>query len=297
MMHSILVPLDGSKLSEEVLPFAAAIGTRLGAELTLLYVVSPEGFSERVDERYGHLLDGFAEYSRQWAEGYLSGVQERLREQGTESTPRVATGGPAQAIVSEARRPGIGLIAMTTHGRSGLARWTMGSVAEGVLRETTAPLLLYRATGQGGTSTLGKVMLPLGGSPASEQAIPLATSLTRKLAVPLVLARAVPMTVFGADDDGADYMVEVLEAMEEEAQGYLEQKQKDLVSNGLVVESRFLRGDAASSLIDLTHKLPDCLVVMSTAGRTGLGRMILGSVADRVVRHSARPVVLVRAAD
>jgi len=105
------------------------------------------------------------------------------------------------------------------------------------------------------------------------------------------------MTVFGADDDGADYMVEVLEAMEEVAQGYLEQKQKDLVSNGLVVESRFLRGDAASSLIDLTHKLPDCLVVMSTAGRTGLGRMILGSVADRVVRHSARPVVLVRAAD
>jgi len=82
MMHSILVPLDGSKLSEEVLPFAAAIGTRLGAELTLLYVVSPEGFSERVDERYGHLLDGFAGRASRTGQGGANDCLRSRRRRG-----------------------------------------------------------------------------------------------------------------------------------------------------------------------------------------------------------------------
>lgn len=294
ILERILIPLDGSKLSEEVLPFAATLAKGLGSLPVLLNVVDAGQFSSAAGVMHGHLIGDLIEHNHQWAEGYLHSVRDRLKEEGVLATTRVTVGSPAEGIISQADLAGAGLIAMSTHGRSGLARWTMGSVAERVLREAGTPLLLYRATGKGGAGALGSVLLPLDGSPAAEQAVPLATYFAKTLAIALTVARVVPTTVFAFAEDGAAQMVEVLEAAEGEAKEYLGKKSGEFLAEGLQVHSKVLRGDPASELIELARHLPDCAVVMSTAGRTGLERTVMGSVADRLVRYGHRPVVLVR---
>lgn len=294
MLERILIPLDGSDLSEEVLPFAATLARGCNSLIVLVNVVDVGEFATASGVMHGHLVSDLIEHSRQWAESYLITVRDRLKGEGLVATTRVAVGAPADGIITQADANGAGLIAMSTHGRSGLARWTLGSVAEKVLREAGTPLLLYRATGEDRIGALGSLLLPLDGSPAAEQAVPLATYLTKTLAVPLTIARAIPTTVFALADD-EDQMTEVLEAVEGEARDYLDQKTAEFLAQGLQVQSKFLQGDPAGELIALAKRMPDCMVVMSTAGRTGITRMVLGSVADRMVRHGHRPVVLVRA--
>jgi nucleotide-binding universal stress UspA family protein len=296
MIDKILIPLDGSKTSEEVVPFATALANRLGAHPVFLNVVDMSEFASARGVMHGLLVDDLVEHAKELADGYLDKVRARVKEQGVIGGLRVAVGSPAQTIVDQASATNAGMIAMATHGRTGPARWALGSVTEGVLKASHTPLLVYRATGEDVPQAISSLLLPLDWSDASEQAVPLATFFAKALGVPLTIARVVPTTpVAFAEEDGAE-MAEVLEAIENEARQYLSSKSQELAAEGLDVKTKFLRGDPAGGLIDLTHKLPECMVVMSTAGRTGIGRMVLGSVADRVVRHSHRPVVLVRAA-
>lgn len=138
----ILVPLDGSEFSEQILEHALAIGRPGGARYTLLRIVPPSllvgGRVIEVDE------ERVTEIMRR-SQDYLGRVAERLRRRSVEvATQVVAHPSPAGAILEWAAAYGADLIAMTTHGRGGLARLVLGSVADKVLRGTAVPLLLYR---------------------------------------------------------------------------------------------------------------------------------------------------------
>lgn len=146
----LLVPLDGSPLAESILPVAGELATALDAELLLLRVTPPladvaplvpvPDFYVGVD-----LVAVQAEIEREETD-YLEGVAERLRAKGQRVSTLRRTGAPAETIVAVAEQEGALLIAMSTHGRSGIGRWALGSVASRVLHTTGVPLLLRRAT-------------------------------------------------------------------------------------------------------------------------------------------------------
>jgi len=138
MYQRILVPLDGSTLAEVVLPHVQAMAKSLGADLVLLRVV------------FTHVFPGYDPTQAQVtavqeAEDYVSGLAQRLQGEGVRAEVKVRFGDPVEEILDHVTWDHIDLIAMATHGRTGLTRVVMGSVAEHVLRRTSVPMLLMRA--------------------------------------------------------------------------------------------------------------------------------------------------------
>jgi len=146
MYEKILVALDGSALAEEVLPHVAGIATRTDSEVILLRVAAPVR-PTAVDVVAVMPVDTEQEMKRIADEclSYLEGAADRLRSAGLKVKTAVQFGDPAEQIVDFARDNGVGLIAMSTHGRSGISRWVYGSVADRVLRAATVPILLIRS--------------------------------------------------------------------------------------------------------------------------------------------------------
>jgi nucleotide-binding universal stress UspA family protein len=149
MYEHILVPLDGSALAETALTHAQALAPKLGATLLLLRVanvsatimaatgpdtgmVAPELVDEVIEDEEGD------------AKAYLERVSQRLKDAGCQVSWQLVEGSPAQVIIETARKNGCDLIAMATHGRSGLERAVLGSVADAVVRESHLPVLLIR---------------------------------------------------------------------------------------------------------------------------------------------------------
>ena len=142
MFKKILVPLDGSALAEAILPQVTELVHVHEAELVILRVALAHGFPG-ADPTEAQLQ------AVRESEQYLEEVEQRLKEQGLRVSSVVRYGHPAEEILDHAAFAGIELIAMSTHGRTGVSRWVLGSVAEKVLRASTTPLLLVRAPGAG----------------------------------------------------------------------------------------------------------------------------------------------------
>src|SRR5688572_19640584 len=123
MFENMLIALDGSKLSEEVLPFATAIAKKAHSHPTLFHVVDVEQFTPQVRAEHSELLEPVLENERMLAHAYLQLIRARLADEGVRALTAVAAGSPGEAIASHAHFAGIEMIAMTTHGRSGIARW------------------------------------------------------------------------------------------------------------------------------------------------------------------------------
>jgi len=142
----ILVPLDGSEMAEQVLPTTADVARAIGAEMVLLRVVTLQVYGSSEAMWYPG-PDGWVEAITQAAVTYLNEVADSLRERGVGVTVATETGPVAETIIRFAEANLIDLVAMCTHGRTGLVRWALGSVADRVLRGGSAPVLLVRAKG------------------------------------------------------------------------------------------------------------------------------------------------------
>ena len=143
MYRRMLVPLDGSELAETILPFVEQVAGPLGAEVILLRVVEPVSAAEAIVSVGVVAQDVVARHELE-AKRYLSQVEPRLSKKGLRVRTRIALGPPADAILGAVNTSGADLVAMTTHGRSGLGRALFGSVAESVLRASPVPVLLMR---------------------------------------------------------------------------------------------------------------------------------------------------------
>ena len=146
LVNRILLPLDGSKLGEAAIPDAEMLAQSLPAELVLLHVVDPliaQPIFEPVMS-YTLLVPQNEEANRADAIVYLNGVGERLREKGVNTSSDIIFGSPADQIAEYAAKSRIGLIAMSTHGRSGISRWVFGSVTDKVLHAGNTPALVVR---------------------------------------------------------------------------------------------------------------------------------------------------------
>ncbi|MCL6556112.1 MAG: universal stress protein [Burkholderiales bacterium] len=144
MYNRVLVPLDGSKTAEAILPFVLEIAGPLDIEVALLQVIVP--IPPSVVEGSRQVIVEDAEARRAEAERYLDSLAAELRDRGVRVRTVVRRGDPVTEIATAARELEVDLVAMTTHGRSGLGRLLFGSVAEAVLRSTDLPVLMMRQT-------------------------------------------------------------------------------------------------------------------------------------------------------
>ena len=149
MYKKILVPLDGSDLAECVLPHVESIAKGCGVEeVAFLRVVEP---FEQICDFEGcvsqETMNNIDVDNKASAESYLSQLTKRTKYDGVTVKPEVITGIPAESIADYATKNAMELIIIATHGRSGISRWSWGSVADRVLRSACVPILMVRAPG------------------------------------------------------------------------------------------------------------------------------------------------------
>ena len=301
MYTRMLIPLDGSKLAENVLPYARALARALDLRIELLSVVDTMDFAKTTHAGHVRDFDPIIEAAVREGEQYLENVARSFAGMTVDNCV-VEQGQADQIIVEKAARDKETLIGMATRGRSGIHRWLMGSVAEKVLRGATNPLLLVRGDEEGkseGVATLKSIIVPLDGSKRAEAVLPPAMDLSKKLSLEIVLTRAyqLPLSAYpGADAAYIPNQDAFLTAVRGEASAYLEAKVNEIRGNGIEkVSFILLVGSGADEIIDLARTTPDNLIAMCTHGRSGVKRWALGSVTEKVVRHSGDPVLVVRA--
>jgi nucleotide-binding universal stress UspA family protein len=295
MYTRMLIPLDGSKAAEAVLPYARFLAGRLQLPVELLEVIDVADIGRRIPPEKVQLLN-------------LNDVLENIKRvastfaQGNVNCA-VEVGTAAESIIEKAAADKETLINMATHGRSGIQRWLLGSVAEKVLRGATNPLLLVRAAEGAKTeaeAVLRSVIVPLDGSELAERVLPTVAELAKELQLEILLFRAynIPTSALAAAPE-AYYVVtdeEIMSAMRDEARAYLERKAQAMKEFGVEkVSYRAEYGFAADEIISLGRKTPNNLIAMCTHGRSGVNRWVLGSVTETVVRHSGDPVLVIRA--
>jgi nucleotide-binding universal stress UspA family protein len=183
------------------------------------------------------------------------------------------TGNVAAELLDYIRSAGIDLVVMCSHGRSGLARFALGSIADRLLRDGTAPVLLVRAFGE--PVRLDQAVVCLDGSPRAEQALAMVTGLA-----PAVIREVTLLRVVGSQAEGL------------EAENYLETAARTVPRDALICRTRVELGDAAERILAVSS--PDRLVVLVTHGRSGLLRWAMGSVADRVAHGGPAGLLLLR---
>lgn len=297
MFTKILVPLDGSPLGERALPIAASIAQSVNASLLLVRAVWTRNMTPGLDSGETYLS------AVQEAEAYLEAVARRLGA-GVQ-VEVVAPPAPAPlGILQVAEQDKADLIVMTTHGRSGLSRWVYGSVAEAVLSRSRVPVLLVRTNALATAShrpaagaERPRLLVPLDGSAFAETAIAPAAELARAFDWTVTLLRVVTTTtpvVVDAELQRPFLPENLLQQARSDAELYLASVASSLRREGLRVQPCLRVGEAAEAILDECYASGASLVVMATHGRTGLGRLLYGSVAAEVLHRGTLPLLLVR---
>jgi nucleotide-binding universal stress UspA family protein len=299
MYSKILVPLDGSKTAEKVLPYARYLAEKFKVPVELLAVVDVVEIASHMTSEKVHSLDTIIENVVRYSTTYVRGVATTIAA--TDVRCSVEKGRAEEKIIEKAANDKTMLIIMATHGRSGLNRFLLGSIAEKVLRGTVNPLLLIRAAGDeksAGEAMLKSIIVPLDGSQLAEAVLPIVTEMANKLDLEIELFRTyhLPYNVYSGDEGlyAVNYE-ELLAGVRDEAVEYLEKKAAELKRLGAAkVTCVTEEGLAADEIISLGRKTPDSLIAMSSHGRSGVRRWVLGSVTEMVVRHSGDPVLVIR---
>lgn len=310
MYKRMLVPLDGSKLAEETIPYARELAGRLNLDLDFLYVCHP-------------LMMQMLPMSQLYVEKIAEAVKTQILivRANTESKEaarpvqvrsKVATGYPAEEILKYAEENEIDIILLATHGASGVRRWAMGSVAYQVLHASKIPVWLVRS-GIPEQIVFDKwprrtILVPLDGSQLAESALPHAEAIARQRGAQVteilllsVYAPAIypvkyyfhmdyPPTVPLKYDD---FVQQEIDRARESCKKYLNLQADRLKAKGLDVKTEAVMGEPADEIIKYVAQNPFHLIVMASHGRSGLRHLTLGSVAEKVLLEVKVPVFLI----
>jgi nucleotide-binding universal stress UspA family protein len=278
MYKKLVVPLDGSPLAEVALPYAEEIAGKMGSEIILLSVLPSEETHEY--QKHYTYTTKMVNATKRHVEKYL----ETSRDQAIKIGTATRSGNPAEGILDYISKGAPNLIVMATHGRSGVSRWAVGSVADKVVRATTRqPLLLIRAKGchpdMRAKRILKKALVPLDGSMGSEAVIPCIIELALNLQMELTLLQVIPK-------NNHTYV---------DAEAYLQSLCRRLEDRGITARYEVKVGAAADQIIDLADELAIDVVAMSTRGQNAINLWPLGSVAQKVLLGGNTPLLLIRA--
>jgi nucleotide-binding universal stress UspA family protein len=294
---TLVVPLDGSDTAEAALPYAEALARLEGASLMLLSVADPaeEGF-------FGLSADDRASYDRARRAAltsYLKTAAQPMVDRGVAVTTSVATGKVADRILALASRTAAAAIVVASHGRGGVKRLVLGSVADKVMRMSLRPVLLIGA-GKGAhrrkTVRFRRLLVPLDGSPLAEQALQPAGRLAAASGAAITLVRVEPwhLTWLAPGYEYVPASAGTEEDIQRAAIEYLQPLRARLPAS-VAVDLAVLRGGPAEQLAAYEAEHAVDLIVMTTHGRGGLRRLAVGSTADRLVR-AGLPILLTRPA-
>jgi nucleotide-binding universal stress UspA family protein len=325
MFQRMLIPLDGSKRAERAIPIAARIARASGGSLILLRAVGTQiEFGTYMTEP-SVLIQEALELDLTRAIDYLARIKMSNELAGIETTMEVRSGGAAQTILDVAQMRHVDLIVICSHGDTGFRRWVLGSVAQQVARHSPLPVLVLSELGPVPTSSFPDPTRPLralmglvalDGSVGAEAALEPAAKLVAALTAPargiLRLTRVVDLP---ANEHGRGSHMRIDPFMKEEilsdAKTYLSGIADRLQSGPLadlkltIVFSVAMGRDVAKALLGVaetgkdaegTAMLGSCdLMAMATHGRGGLQRLALGSVTERVLEVTRRPLLVVHA--
>jgi nucleotide-binding universal stress UspA family protein len=299
MYTRLLIPLDGSKTAEAVLPYGRTLARSLEIPVELLGVVDTSALDNRVFGGSGDSETIIAQSIRS-SEEYLNRVAKTFPD---DNVRCMVETGKAEEVIIDKGGSDATLTAMATHGRSGFNRLLLGSVAEKVLRSSINPLILIRASEEAtseGHATLRSVIVPLDGSELAETVLSPVVQLANALKLEVILLRAyqIPMNTYAGMEDSYPIDYEKISgALKDEAQRYIEFKVAELKRNGIEkISSAIAEGSGAGEIVRLGQRTPDNLIAMCTHGRSGVKRWVLGSVTEKVVRLSGDPVLIIRGA-
>jgi len=300
MYTKILVPLDGSRTSERALPFARVLAGTLKLPVELLEVVDVSAVSAQAANEKASYLDALIAEGERESREHLKMIAADFP--GSKVSCTVERGKPADVIIERAAADQGTLIAMATHGRSGVNRWVMGSVAEKVLRGSESTMFLVRADQAAradGATMIKSIVVPLDGSELAESVLPTVVEIAKSLDLAVVLCRVYELAAsayYGSEDYLPNYD-EMLLHLKKQVEGYLAEKASSLKTAGLIRVSWIaLPGSGADEIVRYSREHPDALIALCTHGRSGVRRWVLGSVTERVVRYSGDPVLVVHTA-
>ncbi|HMO57185.1 MAG TPA: universal stress protein [Roseiflexaceae bacterium] len=312
MYRSILVPLDGSSFSEQALPLAIKIAHQSGATLNLVHVTGQYTFDPIYIDGVPVIDANLHSRARDHARTYLEHVRERIIAETPMSvhatlidiaTPDASNGTIAQVLAEHTASAAIDLVIMTTHGRAGLTRFWIGSVADGMVRHSCVPLLLLRPESQSQVivpPTIRHILLPLDGSARSEAIVEHALALGHamharytllRLVMPLIVGTTIPFTA------SADFDPARTQQLQAEAQHDLDRIAQQIQLAGAHADTRVcVSTQIAATILEVAEESHADLLALSTHGRSGMARLLIGSVADKVLRGTHLPVLLFRPA-
>jgi nucleotide-binding universal stress UspA family protein len=284
MFKRILVPLDGTSRAEEAIPFARELALTHDAQIFLLHVepTSASVIGEiSIDNR-------------------LEAIAATLRGVGIQAHVVTEFGKAAPAIAAAADLDKVDLIVLAPEPRGLVEGLRHPSVTANVLARTAAPVLIVPTSEAHEAPKLldfggAQVIVPLDGSPLAEKAIPMALRMARRYDRPLLLLHVIPpVQVVAAGPETYPLVRDTYEAEVRESREYLSTQREQLQSTeNVAVQTELHRGIPAQSILALADTKPGSILVMSTHGRTGLARLVLGSVTMAVARKTRIPLLIV----
>ena len=300
----IVVPLDGSEQAEQVIPYAEALRGR-GGTLLFFQVVNPTGAARGIFGDIEIAVEDVIQQEREAARARLTEIADQWSDV-LDKKPEVEAfaGDTVDAIKEIVAERNASMLAIASSGRGALSRWAFGSVADTLMRDSPAPILIIHPEHDApdlGRVQFTRILVPLDGSDTAEQALPEASRLAKAAGLPVTLLQVInpsleysmvgqgvaPITPELYNEVEADFTAQANEALDRGAEKLGE------VKGGIT--KTVLQGGTVESLKHYSE--PGDLIVMTSHGRTGFRRFLLGSVAQSIINERVAPVVLVPAKD
>ena len=306
MFTKALVPLDGTEVSEGIIPFVTqfARGLDIGVVLATAVELDPlrEGLLNRIAGGLTETpaADALRERIESDVKNRLEDLADRMALEGIAAETSVRFGPVSDSVISMAQDAECDLIAMSTRGRGVVSSGLLGSVTYKIMHESPIPVLAItpERAGESWDTDYGvrQVIVPLDGSELAETALPYAAAIAGRMNMKMTLVRALSIdNIAYSEGYNLGNMLNEAEAeIEADARRHLTSQARRLREEGLDVQTEILRGSASSEIVALARQTDHNMIALATHGRSGMNRLLMGSVAEAVVRASGDPVLVVR---
>jgi nucleotide-binding universal stress UspA family protein len=299
MINHILVPLDNSRLAECVLPHVLAIAPVMNARVTLTHVMEHPYHGDgtpAVDPVYWHLR-------KHKSEKYLEQIAERLEKSGLKVDQAILEGNPAESVIEFARNNDVDLIALSTHGNSGLSGWNISGVVQKIMLRSHKSTLLVRAYQSLSADASGvhykRLFVGLDHSTRAEYALPVAMRLAQYYKSQLMLGAVIQKTQtlhrFPLSDEDAKLIDQIVEKNHQAVSHYFDQLITQYSLEGSDLKTAIVVGDNAFvTLHDMVEEVNADLVMLVAHGHSGERRWPYGSVTSSFIAHGNTALMILQ---
>ena len=284
MFQKILVPLDGSKLAEQVFPYVIELASAFNSEVISVGVCEPE------ESEYGHIC-----------RIYVNSQSDILRDKiGAEKVKSLTLSGkPAEEIIDYAHRSDVNLIVMASHGRSGIKPWSLGSTVDKVLHKVNVPLLIIKATDKpiksAKSSLLHRILAPMDGTEICETVLPYLRECSKNLKSEVTLLQVLAEGKHVHTVGGIDFVYfkdHDISSERTKTEDYLK-KILDTLDGPAAKKFKIRTGDPAEEIVKCAKETKSQVIALSTHGHTGIERWAYGSVTHKVLQTIKQSILLI----